>query len=90
MNDKLLTILSTFIAVCIVGFVVIIAAVVGLSGGGSSSYSGGSSSYNDSVPSGMTQYESNYIGNRLSEEGYSEQEAKEMRELIHTFNQLQD
>ena len=90
MNDKLLTILSTFIAVCIVGFVVIIAAVVGLSGGGSSSYSGGSSSYNDSVPSGMTQYESNYIGNTAAENGYNEEEAKEIRDAIHKFNQLQD
>ena len=58
--------------------------------GGSSSYSGSSTGYNDSVPSGMTRYESNYIGNRLSEEGYSEQEAKEMRGLIHIFNLLQD
>ena len=70
--------------------IVLLIMIAGLGNGGSSSYSGGSSSYNDSVPSGMTQYESNYIGNRLSEEGYSEQEAKEMRELIHAFNELQD
>jgi hypothetical protein len=70
--------------------IVLVIMIAGLNNSGSSSYSGSSAGYNDSVPSGMTQYESNYIGNRLSEEGYSEQEAKEMRELIHTFNQLQD
>jgi len=64
---------------------------IGSSGSsGGSSYSGSSAGYNDSVPSGMSRAESNYIGNSLSEEGYSEQEAKEMRELINTFNQLQE
>ena len=89
MNDKLWSVVSYAITLVIVGFIVLFAFVVG-SGGGSSSDYNSDKGYNDSIPEGMTQYESNYIGNRLSEEGYSEQEAKEMRELIHTFNQLQD
>ena len=73
--------------------IVLLIMIGGLGSGGSSggsSYSGSSAGYNDSVPSGMSRAESNYIGNSLSEEGYSEQEAKEMRALIHAFNELQD
>jgi len=76
-----------------IGVPIVILAMIGIGSSGSSggsSYSGSSAGYNDSVPSGMSRAESNYIGNSLSEEGYSEQEAKEMRELINTFNQLQE
>ena len=84
-NNKMATLLFA-----IIGTPIVILIMIAMNNNGSSSYSGSSAGYNDSIPSGMSQYESNYIGNRLSEEGYSEQEAKEMRELIHTFNQLQD
>ena len=43
--------------------------------------------YNDSMPAGMERWESNYIGNRLAEEGYSEKDAKVVREAIHNFNE---
>ena len=89
MNDKLLSVFSYVITLGIVGLIVFFAFVVG-SGGGSSSDYNSDKGYNDSIPEGMTQYESNYIGNRLSEEGYSEEEAKEMRDLIHKFEQLQE
>lgn len=59
-------------------------------GGSDSSYSYSTEAgYNDSVPSGMSRYESNYIGNTAAENGYSESEAKQIRDAIHKFNQAQ-
>lgn len=68
----------------------IVAAVSGC--GSSSSYSSSYESevgYNDSVPTGMSRAESNYIGNTAAQHGYSESEAKQIRDAIHRFNQAQ-
>lgn len=89
MNDKLWSVVSYAITLGIVGLIVLFAFVVG-SGGGSSSDYNSDQGYNDSIPEGMTQYESNYIGNTAAENGYNEEEAKEIRDAIHKFNQLQD
>lgn len=91
-EEKQNKIIGTVALVLIGTPIVILMMIGGLNNGGSyggGSYGGSSAGYNDSVPSGMSRAESNYIGNSLSEQGYSEQEAKEMRELINTFNELQ-
>jgi len=42
--------------------------------------------YNDSIPAGMSQGDSNYIGNTAIENGMNEKEAKQMRDIINKYN----
>jgi hypothetical protein len=46
--------------------------------------------YKETKPYGMSQAESNYIGNTAKENGYDEDEAKQIRDVIHKFNLAQE
>ena len=68
----------------------VLCAVLGAFGVGSKMPEGSDNrGYNDSVPAGMERWESNYIGNTASENGYSEEDAKKIRDAIHNFNEAQ-